>query len=899
MDPTDPRYAYPRRNMNINIPLLQIHPASNSETDPTPTTYIAPPSSACSLLSPSTQTSSDLHLDLPDSSLFASTVTNHDSSTFIWNDPPSHPVSPTVEDEPLSRDATFFLPYAASSHVPSASNLNYDDELSLVTSLLESPQAIFDLCIRRLRRQFEDHRDQRSFARELLEFVMARDPLLVPLPEIPVSNGNRSRSLVDAPSPSHSTRSHGPHLYVCVLCPERERTEVTSRGSLKRHVSDHHRAKSEFRCPFRGCNWKKNRRDKLRDHLRRHGYIHLSKAEISQLEFPLPVPTVCEVCSRNPPFQSWDEWFECIESHCRREPPQPGSVSEPPDGQGGNGTGGTGFSNGGFFPGAPGAGGGFLNPGGSSGITFMGNGGGYQQYWPGTGHNASIFVAPESSCERNLIRGKRLLGFADTGASRQQISTPCTDTASDSSQSSTDSRDGPFSVLDRRIGDDGHITESKDVPRPPPVDSQDGTPQKCRRCGHVSTSCPDCPADGGPAEWCHKCKDNVTLPVSSRLFNFIGNYGRYQDLACNGVSDRTNMRYEIGYETIASGRFDLSRPTVRMGYIEHQSSSLISPKFELGSVGSLKSPSSSTEKRKDQTGVISKTPFPTSAGIALLDQNTLICSVLQLKIVFGIIVSLVSITSGLPTDGKGWSSVTCFLKSCGLDLSTANETTYLERGESGTISSGQVCFQASGLSTKESPKTFVDALTVCQKTLGLIHQNPPASRQFTTQHIQRFCLDAIQVELTTSLSPTEIRPQQCRRKRLSASWTRLRAVVFFLSLQTAVAPRTKGEHKPKAEEHCPDNLEHASGTDVSTWCMNPFGPFFKQTGIVGDLFRDVRSMSRLIDMQRSPGIFTFLRNLVTKMSDTRSSPPCGEAGAGALDELYPILLDVFSSIASH
>lgn len=441
---------------------------------------------------------------------------------------------------------------------------------------------------------------------DLFQYVMAREPLLVPqLPILSPSNDGQS-----VPSPPHSARSHRPPIYACALCPGR--LQFTSRGSLKRHVSNLHRPKSEFRCPFPRCRGRTNRRDKMHDHLRRHGLGSLwSRASITQLEVPLPAPTACEICLRNPPFQSWDEWFECIESHCRLETSLPDHV---PDGQDGNGsgqTGGSGFGNGSPFPGP--AGGGFLNPGASGGgMDFMGNGGGYSQPWPGTGYNASM---SENSCERNRIP-------SDTSsASSHQVSTSpiSPSTASRRSRCSSDSSDGSFPIPDGLVDNKG-----------PTQDSQDWMPQKCRRCGHVSTSCPECPPDLRLAEWCHSCKDNMPSSISSRLLDFIGNYDRYQDLACNGVSSRRDMQYEIGFDR------NLSRPTVYV--VEDRPRGrpkFISPKWKRRSIDFPKCPSTETQKL-DQTVTMSKGPFPTSLGITL-DQTTLICSVLQLEIVFRII----------------------------------------------------------------------------------------------------------------------------------------------------------------------------------------------------------------------------------------------------------------------
>jgi hypothetical protein len=482
----------------------------------------------------STNTSSDQHSDLPDSSLSASTVTAHDSA-FIWNNPPSHPQSPNVEDEPLCRDTTFSLPFAApSSQILGTSILNNDDELSLVPSLPDSPRAIFDSCIMRLRRQFEGHADPGAYALDLFQFVMAREGVLGPqstvIPEIRVSSNDedRARSFVSVSSPTtaHSaTRSHRSPTHCCVLCSDRQL--FTSRGSLKRHVSNRHRAKSEFRCPFPQCHWRKNRKDKLRDHLRRHGFpLHWTRAEISQLEAPLPVPTACEVCSMSG-FQSWDEWFECIERHCLL--PQPAVVHELPDGQGGGSGSGSGGFSGGDPSGASGGYGGFLNPGDTGiGMDFMGNGGGYQRYLLGGSYSMSAATLLEDQSaearsgrtdrlsedsERNTIPGKPLLELAGACASHR-VSTPAP-----ALHSPDDLIDDPFSSHSRP-----HKTKRKLVPGPPSVGIQDYRRSKCRRCGHVSAY----PPEQGSAEYCHKCTNLPTIPASARLRN-VRNHDQYQD----------------------------------------------------------------------------------------------------------------------------------------------------------------------------------------------------------------------------------------------------------------------------------------------------------------------------------------------------------------------------------
>lgn len=644
-----------------------------------------------------------------------STVTPADTSpAFVWGNQPSHLTSPALEDEPLSRDDSFALPDASMLQVPPASTLNYDDELSQ----LNSPQALFERCITCLRRQFEGQRDQLSYATNLWQYVMAREPFLLP-PLFPPSNNRQSVS-----SPPRSTGGHRPPVYACVLCSGRP--QFTSRGSLKRHVN-RHRAKSEFRCPVPGCRWKRNRKDKVRDHLRRHGYPHgWSRAAIAQLEFPLPAPTECEICLKNPPFRSWDEWFECIESHCRLETPLPDHTPGLPDGQDGNGNGGTGgagFGNGSSFPGP--AGGGFLNPGASGdGMHFVSNGGGYSQPWLGPGYNVYMsdnFCPPDPS-----------------SASHHQVSTRPIALSAESrrSRSSGDSSDGSSSIHDG-------LNKKGPAELQPAEDGQDRTSQKCRRCGHVSTSCPECPPDPGPVEWCHTCKDNMPSPIASRLLNFIGSCDRYQDLACNGVSNRRNMRYAIG-ETVDR---NLSRVYV-VGYRPRRRSKLVSLKWKPKSIDSYPSPSTKTQKA-DRTATISKTPFPTSSE---LNQTALIYSLLQWEIVFRIVI--------------GWTSF-CFLGE-------------LPKGNSGLPSPPPPPYLLTLISDSEFPsKTGVDALTVSQKkTLGLIYSNPSTGRQGTMPRIHCCCLDSIQVEPTGfgSRSSKISQPWQCRR-RLSV----------LLSQQTAIA----------------------------------------------------------------------------------------------------------------
>lgn len=171
------------------------------------------------------------------------------------------------------------------------------------------------------------------------------------------------------------------------------------------------------------------------------------------------------------------------------------------------------------------------------------------------------------------------------------------------------------------------------------------------------------------------------------------------------------------------------------------------------------------------------------------------------------------------------------------------------------------------------PKLTVDALMAGQKMLKNIHENPPSSSEKLVKQISRCqsALNAIGSEMDTPSEDTT--GQKARQKRLSSLWARLRAVTFVLVLQKEVVPDEIQEERPLVE-NTRSTLLKTIGKKISPLSelgslyqlvhKHFYGDFWTSSGLLEEIINQDAKSPVIEDVS---GVFTFLRTLVTKISD--------------------------------
>lgn len=321
--------------------------------------------SSSSHVTESSQTTNYIHSQIGDSispsQNVAPSYLRHDSDAFFWNNGQVH-----LEDDNafITNDHRLLPP---ETPLPPQLILSPNEGTLNIDSSVNDADALFDYIISRMQQEYSTQPDRLTYARRLARTYLGLDsiPSFAFSREQPSRNSQLGTQLLSSENNTHiehilNTNSDGvqrKEQYVCLLCPSPVRV-ICSRGSFKRHVNEMHQSKSLFLCMH--CEWSHCRKDKLRDHLRvRHPREggHTAQ-EIKERELMLPLPSTCDLCGsyespiHEPPFQSWEAWFECIETHCRiddDEDKKPESKPNFPDQNDGN----AGGAAGGFFPNTP------------------------------------------------------------------------------------------------------------------------------------------------------------------------------------------------------------------------------------------------------------------------------------------------------------------------------------------------------------------------------------------------------------------------------------------------------------------------------------------------------------------------------------------------------------------
>ncbi|KAI9041389.1 putative C2H2 zinc finger domain protein [Aspergillus affinis] len=369
--------------------------------------------------------------------------------------------------------------------------------------------------------------------------------------------------------------------FLCKLCQYGHRKVYKSRGTFKRHVSEGHHPRYQFRCPS-SCGWTSFRRDKVHDHFRnfhRHSG-RLRRDQINRIERRVPPPVICEICTRY--VDGWDDYFKCVSEHCRlREDDSTNtsaSQSRRSSGDSGSGTnGGNGSFNGGGFFGGP------QNPFQSGGLGGQMNGGSYysnndQHYFSqassysemdsdslsrqslpavlGSGSESpvsfrrqtfhhSVFKQP--SRVETIIREPEI-----TPGYRQPLQRSSTESSLSSTDADSDVQ-SPSRIPPPKLqsangpirGDSLTALFKRNLARPAPLESDGLDNKECRNCGHVMSDCTSCHSLRLDIDECHICIKKSCQKVSketSQLARFSLHEATVGQAADSTIPENSNLQ---------------------------------------------------------------------------------------------------------------------------------------------------------------------------------------------------------------------------------------------------------------------------------------------------------------------------------------------------------------------
>ncbi|KAH8703695.1 hypothetical protein BGW36DRAFT_423246 [Talaromyces proteolyticus] len=451
-------------------------------------------STSSSPLTPTSHTSESVHqATLTDSLLLPAATQNTHGDTagsYVWGGSTPNPVEDSI---PLGDNVDLFPAVTVDPQTPN----RYDGLPDLDSTTPSNPQALFIFVMRRLQEQFHQHPDPASFAlsvaRNNLDDETFRNSVWWASGDIRIN------------PPVQPTRlATNSSQFVCYLCENPGTFPV--RGTFKRHVNEQHLPKSYFHC-WLCSSWKHPRRSKLVGHLRTiHSVLNSNTEQISAREILESVPAFCHICVSQGlqvhvnMFNTWDEWYDAIEDHCRIDSePSPTGTSGPrpfnqdPDGGGSGGYGSA-------FPGSHGLSpspSGFSSFGGSWGMSFTGSGGAY---------NTRSFS--ESPTSDDVL--------ADKSKVSQLGSTKPT-------------------CLKHSNRDKGLLSSSKPNLTQRPRKDENGDTAKqdaCNSCGHEYNSCAACPSRSTPSVPCHACLDRTALVISSSISSGTNTLVQGRDRPC-------------------------------------------------------------------------------------------------------------------------------------------------------------------------------------------------------------------------------------------------------------------------------------------------------------------------------------------------------------------------------
>ncbi|KAH8426480.1 putative C2H2 zinc finger domain protein [Aspergillus melleus] len=337
--------------------------------------------------------------------------------------------------------------------------------------------------------------------------------------------------------------------FLCRLCQYGHRKVYKSRGTFKRHVSEGHHPRYQFRCPS-SCGWTSFRRDKVHDHFRnthRHAG-RLRRDQINRIERRIPPPMICEICSRL--VDGWDDYFKCVSEHCRlREDDSTNtsaSQSRRSSGDSGSGAnGGSGNFNGGGFLGPQnpfqfGGGGGQMNGGSYYSNTdqhYFSQASSYSEFDSASLSRQSLPGVLGSRSEspvsfrrqtfhhsffKQPSRMEAILREPEISPGHRQ---PLRRSSTESSLSSTDADSDllsppkipppkPQSADSPVRGNPLANLFKNDLPRSGTLESDVRDNKECKNCGHIMGDCTSCHSLQLSVNECHICVKKSCQKVS-------------------------------------------------------------------------------------------------------------------------------------------------------------------------------------------------------------------------------------------------------------------------------------------------------------------------------------------------------------------------------------------------
>ncbi|KAL5358121.1 hypothetical protein BJX96DRAFT_145950 [Aspergillus floccosus] len=318
------------------------------------------------------------------------------------------------------------------------------------------------------------------------------------------------------PRPSHNSLRKE---FLCCLC--KETGKMMDKGTFRRHVLDKHLAPAVYVCPISTCDKRIPRRDKLADHLYKHGHVKLQKEELTRFKVDESGPFQCGFCKEW--YHTWEEFWECFQNHSRVF----GGVNQPRNnGNRDNNSGDGNYGGGASGPGASGPFGGQL-PGSFGGTghqhSQQGYGayqsGGYSGYFGYNNRGACIQkdesplsdspCVPTSCSEASIPEPSTLLrDTSELPPSLEKVRPPPPKKMESALTRALHARHSSAPALSREShpGELGLI--SKDPDRSP-RDVKENPRDSCKSCGHLFKGCVRCRTQKHVVDRCHACADKT------------------------------------------------------------------------------------------------------------------------------------------------------------------------------------------------------------------------------------------------------------------------------------------------------------------------------------------------------------------------------------------------------
>ncbi|KAF9889788.1 hypothetical protein FE257_006878 [Aspergillus nanangensis] len=399
--------------------------------------------------------------------------------------------------------------------------------------------------------------------------------------------------------------------YQCFIC--REGKTFRTRGSFRRHIIEFHQAPEIYYCPYTPCEWTSKRRDKVHNHLPKHGPTYnRDKDYINSLARRMNGPFTCELCGiiQN----TWERYFDCVMRHCRLQDP-----GESNHGGGGDDDDDSGNDDGGHDSwGNPdgqqfmdysfgGQGTQYLPPGDggfNAGGNYQGPGHGYYNYNANRSPSDSPVDNTDTVSLVSEIDPSDISHCSSSACDNMTVPSSVASFPRDHTRTLTDFSAKPVSILSRALQaldinrDSGSGTRSTQTTREPgqaPTPDVDDVPRQCKSCNHDLKHCNKCRVQDKPYPKCHICSGKVwqQKPTRSaqRLRIEIPSHGReisarHLSLALQQL-DRLSQEVSPGASTAIMPKYD-GLGCVEVPSIKDQNDSCRLSLFPKGCTGDMR-----------------------------------------------------------------------------------------------------------------------------------------------------------------------------------------------------------------------------------------------------------------------------------------------------------------------